>query len=44
MGARGRLAVQQRFNWQVEAARLVKFYEELLPRRILETDPRLRNA
>lgn len=31
MGARGREAARSRFNWQAEAAKLVRLYERLLP-------------
>ena len=31
MGQRGREAAQERFNWRTEAAKLLRFYDEILP-------------
>lgn len=44
MGARGRAAVHQRFNWNAEARKLVNFYDELLLRTPVITDAELRDA
>ena len=44
MGARGREAVQQRFNWDAEAKKLLRFYDGLLPGLALKTDARLSDA
>jgi glycosyltransferase involved in cell wall biosynthesis len=44
MGARGRLAAQQRFNWQAEATKLLRFYDELLDGPNLRTEVPLTDA
>lgn len=44
MGVRGRIAVRQRFNWEAEAKKLLRFYDGLLPGLTLRTDTRLSDA
>jgi glycosyltransferase involved in cell wall biosynthesis len=40
MGAKGRAAARARFNWQAEAAKLLSFYDTLLP----QSNPRMITA